>query len=345
MKSLTPRIIGGMFGLEQTGKLNQSTPYFLNNQALLLLNASSGIWLLVKMLSPPQVWMPSYLCDSILKAVNHEMTGVRFYEVNYDLEVSSLDWLDEVRRNDLVVVIDYFGFPGDKQCADQAKKRGAWILEDACQALLSQHLGQVSDFILLSPRKFIGIPDGGILISNHDIKFDSFTLERPPAVWWLKALSASMLRREFDLHGGERAWFELFQDTETNFPIGSYAMSELSVMMLRHSFDFLMIAQKRVENYRVLANAIGDIALYPKLPAEAVPLGFPIRVKNRDRVRQALFENKIYPPVHWPIHDIVPEKFRDSHRLAEEMMTLPCDQRYDSRAMGRMAFYVRDVLQ
>ena len=340
-----PKIIGGMFGLEHTSKLNNSTPCFLNDQAVLLLNASSGLSLLIKMLSPPQVWMPSYLCDSMLKAADNGTTAVRFYGVNYDLEVSSLDWIDNVVPNDLVVVVDYFGFPFDKRCADQAKKQGAWILKDACQAFLSQQLDPSFDFILLSPRKFIGIPDGGVLNLNHKIKFDSTTLERPPAAWWLKALSASILRREFDLYGGERVWFELFQDTETNFPIGPYAMSQLTQMMLRHSFDYPVIAQKRIENYQHLNSVMGSVALFPKLPDQVVPLGFPIRVKDRDRVRQALFDHEIYPPLHWPIHDIVPEKFSDSHRLAAEIMTLPCDQRYDLEDMEQIACSVWGALQ
>ena len=334
-----------MFGLDLTRTLNHPTPSFLNNQTLLLLNASSGISLLIKRLSPPQVWMPSYLCDSMLKAVDNKITAVRFYEVNYDLNVSSLDWLENIRPNDLVVMINYFGFPCDKQCADQAKKRGAWILEDACQALLSNHPGQPSDFVLLSPRKFIGVPDGGILISNCKIRLDGITLESPPAAWWLKALSASILRHEFDSHGRSRHWFDLFQENETNSPIGPYAMSELSEMMLRRNFDFSMIAQKRIENYQSLAKALSSIAMFPRLPDQVVPLGFPVRVKDRDRVRQALFDHEIYPPLHWPLHNVVPEKFRDSHRLSADIMTLPCDQRYDLSDMDQIACHVRDLLQ
>jgi len=66
-----------------------------------------------------------------------------------------------------------------------------------------------------------------------------------------------------------------------------------------------------------------------------------MRVQNRDRLRQILFDQEIYPPVHWPIQDVVSEKFIESHRLSAEIMTLPCDQRYDIRDMERMAEAVR----
>jgi hypothetical protein len=90
---------------------------------------------------------------------------------------------------------------------------------------------------------------------------------------------------------------------------------------------------------------LGDIALFPGLSPEVVPLGFPIRVRNRDQIRQALFEHDIYPPVHWPIQGIVPAEFRDSHRLSAEIMTLLCDQRYSRQDMDRMAQLVLQELR
>lgn len=339
-----PRIIGGMFGLDETPNPNSSMPPFLNDRAILLLNASSCIALLVELLSPSQVWMPSYLCESMVKAVDARLATVKFYEVDYDLALPTLAWLDEVEPNDLVVLVDYFGFPGDAFCVSGIKERGAWLLEDASQALLSKEVGRFSDFVLFSPRKFLGVPDGGVLVLNHDIEFCDFRLESPPARWWLKAFSATVQRREFDLYGGNRRWFELFQESEAESPIGFYGMSEFSKMLLRHSFDYLTIVQRRVENYRFLANSLSDLAVFPTLPPQVVPLGFPIRTRNRDRIRQILFEHDIYPAVHWPIQEIVPGRFKDSHQLAAEIMTLPCDQRYDSSDIEQMANLVREVL-
>jgi dTDP-4-amino-4,6-dideoxygalactose transaminase len=334
---IEPEIIGGMFGLEEVlPNLNGCTPPFLKGRDIFLANGRSGIWLLIELLSPSQVWMPSYLCGGMLPAVDQSATDVRFYEVDYDLAVPSLEWLDNVRPGDLVILIDYFGFPCDSSCAARAKEQGAWVLEDACQALLSGEVGQFSDFVVFSPRKFLGVPDGGVLILNRELDCQDIDLTPPPAEWWLKAFSASVLRREFDIHGGNRHWFKLFQEADSTGPIGYYAMSELSKALLRHSFDYSTIAQRRIDNYKFLTEVLGDIALFPSLSANIVPLGFPIRVKNRDRLRQMLLDHQIYPPVHWPIQGIVPRKFRDSHKLADEIMTLPCDQRYDRRDMKRM---------
>ena len=89
-----PRIIGGMFGLEEILNANNSAPKFLAGNNIFLLNARSCIWFLVKHLSPSQVWVPSYLCGSICEALNAEEIIVRFYEVDYNLMIPSLHWLD-----------------------------------------------------------------------------------------------------------------------------------------------------------------------------------------------------------------------------------------------------------
>ncbi len=331
----TPGLIGGVFGLEEGPDGAAAWPSFLKGSELLLLNGRSGISLVIRLLSPTRVWMPSYLCEAMLKAVDPK--GVAFFAVDQDLCVSSTEWLDELRPGDLVVLIDYFGFPCDERCATRARERGAWVLEDACQALLSDGVGRCSDFVLFSPRKFLGIPDGGILRVNGKLDLAGVELERPPAAWWLKSFRASLLRREFDAHGGSRRWFELFQEAEAEAPCGAYAISELSEMLLKHAVNSAAIARRRIENYQYLADSLADMALFKALPPGVVPLGFPIRTNNRERVRQHLFDCEIYPALPWPLPGMVPEQFGDSHRLAAEIMTLPCDQRYARADMNRMA--------
>jgi dTDP-4-amino-4,6-dideoxygalactose transaminase len=337
-----PRIIGGMFGLADELRHFDALPPFLRKGDICLANARSGIFLLCRLVSPPTVWMPSYLCGAMLQPVEMTQTRSRFYGVSYDLTVQRGEWLKDVQHGDLIVVIDYFGFPADPYVAEHAKEVGALILEDACQALLTREVGQLSDFVIFSPRKFVGVPEGGILALNRPSVLDGINLEPPPAEWWLKTLNTNIMRREFDLRGGDRQWFTFFQETERDSPVGYYSMSELSRTLLLHAFDYPTIAQRRIGNYQVLANELGEFAIFPHVPAGVVPLGFPIRLKNRDEVRQRLFDHQIYPPVHWAIQGIVPDEFKESHQLAADIMTLPCDQRYDSDDMTRMARLVQD---
>ncbi|MBN1888143.1 MAG: DegT/DnrJ/EryC1/StrS family aminotransferase [Thermoflexales bacterium] len=338
MEALKAPLMGGMFGLPATG----CAPPFLTQPSLLLVNARSGISLLVELLSPAQVWLPSYLCADVLRAVRAART--RFYPVDGELGVLDLDWLADVQAGDIVILVDYFGHPCDAACAVGAKERGAWVLEDACQALLSTQVGQSADMVLFSPRKFLGVPDGGILTVKPGVRLPFPHLDRPPARWWLKAWTAVVRRSEFDLGSQDRCWFELFQQVEREQPLGHYAMSEVASSLLLHGFDYAAIARRRVDNFQLLAGRLGPIALFPSLSPGTVPLGFPIRVDNRDQFRQHLFEHAIYPAHHWPIQDVVPPQFEASHRLSAELMTLPCDQRYGSADMHRMAQLVLQAL-
>lgn len=331
-----------MFGLEPVlaAKHAQSPP-FVHGACLHLLTARCGLWLLVERLKPQQVWMPSYLCGAMLSAVDPEKTRVRFFPVDYNLCLSSDDWVANVQAGDLVVFIDYFGFPCDGERAQQVKQRGAWVLEDACQALLTEEVGAVADFTVFSPRKFVGVPDGAVLTVGVNAGLVATALSPPPPEWCLKTLEAGILRREFDRYGGERRWFGLFQTIENGLPVGPYAMSEVARMLLLQAFNYEVIACRRRENYNWLADELGDLAVFPRIPAGVVPLGFPIRLPDRDHVRQALFAEDIYTPVHWATHGWVPREFEESHQLSKHILTLPCDQRYGCLEMERMAAVIR----
>ncbi len=248
------RPIGGVFGLGTTiVHADRSRPRFLDADNLFLVNGTSALALLIRCLAPPQVWLPSYSCIALPLAARHGGGATRFYPIGYDLELQCLSWLDEVTPGDAVVMIHYFGFPISARCVDLARAHGAVVIEDATQALLSDDAGRQGDFAIFSPRKFLGVPDGGVLLLNRPLDVSDTALVPPPANWWLKAFSATALRREFDIHGGSRDWFRLFQDAETHAPVGNFRMSELSRTLLANCFDYDLIRRRRQENFDVLS--------------------------------------------------------------------------------------------
>jgi dTDP-4-amino-4,6-dideoxygalactose transaminase len=339
------KIIGGMFGLPRKISHNkQSDPFNVQKQTLQLINARSCIYILVQHLSPSQIWIPSFLCNAIVESVSLSNVKTRYFEVNNHLEITSLEWLENVRDGDLVIVIDYFGFPQETSFLMRLKSTGAWILEDACQTFPTEDIGVYSDFVLFSPRKLVGVPDGGILNFKGSVDLTYYDLQPPPPNWWLKVFKAALLRREFDIYGGDRYWFTLFQDSEADSPIGEYEMSELSKNLLIHNFDYDDIANTRLNNYLTINNHLSEIALFPNINYGVIPLGYPIILPNRDKVREILFSHNIYPPIHWSIEGVVPKLFHQSHQLSSRIMTLPCDHRYNSRDMERMVKIILDYI-
>jgi hypothetical protein len=341
-----PTIVGGVFGLPCPPAAKSASPEFLQGRRLLLANGRSCLHVLLQELKPRTLWLPSYLCGSILEAIPKRGVSVHYYEMGFGLKPESTDWLGKIRKRDVVLAINYFGIGRNDQLMRDAKSRGAWVVEDACQALWAQPDASVADFTIYSPRKFVGLPDGGILRINTDKPVLKHLTKPVPASasWWMDAMDACVVRAEFDRGQGDRRWFELFQKAEANQPCGAVEISSFSRFALENYFDWDAIANARGKNYRALATELADVALYPKLPTHAVPLGFPIRSEHRDRIRERLFKEQIFPPIHWPIAGIVPARFTESHRLANEILTLPCDQRYDVSTMKRIAGLVRKAL-
>ena len=344
MDDLHLGIVGGMFGLPLTiaDGPNMVVPGFLRGPGLLLTNARSGIRVLIDKLNCGRVWVPSYLCPSIIQSIDRSRVDVAYYPVNATLHVATDSWLLSVHEGDLVMFIDYFGFPAEESLAAEAKRRGAWVLEDASQALLTSVNLDSADFILYSPRKFVGVPDGGILIATSGQDISVPAMEPPPDSWWLCSLEAAIRRRELDKYHVENGWFDWYLKSKKASPAGPYRMSELSKRLLLSAFNYDVVASRRIRNYRLLLAGLADIAVFGDLPSGVVPLGFPVRVRNRDVIKKAMYDRQIYPPVHWEIREVVPEEYKESLALSQCVLTLLCDQRYDEYEMTAMIDILRN---
>jgi dTDP-4-amino-4,6-dideoxygalactose transaminase len=333
------QIIGGMFGIELSkGQLfENSSPFsdILKTSPLLLSTARSIFSFLANTLHPQTVWLPSFLCGVIPAAISPHI--FRYYRIDESLHISSAAWIDQVESNDIVVFIDYFGFPTWYEYAKTIRERGAWIIEDACQAMLNDGFCEYSDFIIFSPRKFVGVPDGGILLVNRRFDLPRTTFPAPPANWWLMSTTASIRRSMFDVHGDDRSWFDIFQKTELSAPFEPFKMSDLTFSILNTSVNWSSIINRRKRNYLLLDSRLHNLAVFPELPPSTAPLGFPIRCNHRELLRNELFSRQIFPPVHWPINDIVPLEYHESRTLSGQILTLPCDQRYSDKDMLFMA--------
>ncbi len=339
-------VIGGVFGLAEAGA--GATPPPFGAGALFLANARSGILSVARALDPPTIWMPSYLCPVMVGCLGELRERVRFFQIAGDLSVPDWSFLGKVREGDLACVIDYFGWPCSRTLMTELSAAGALVLEDACQALLTDGIGLDADYLLFSPRKFLGVPDGGVLVPRGAAKLE-LELGDAPEEWSHTAHEAARQRAEFDGRGAaddDRGWYELYQRSEAG-PAGPYAMSGVARALLDTAFDYEAIATKRRTNHARLRARLAELALFPEPSPSVVPVGFVVRFaspEDRDRVREGLIAEGIYPPVHWPLAGLVPPNFAESHLLSRRILTLPCDQRYGPEDLDRIADRVENLL-
>ncbi len=339
------KLIGGKFGFPVSFPEVSQFPGFLQGNPILLFNARSGIKLVLDQLKPARIWLPSYLCPTIISAVDQAQVKIKFYEVDASLKVASTTFLSDLEPKDLFLCIDYFGFPFDQDLLQQVKSKECHILRDCSQALFFDwQLDSISDFHLFSPRKFLGVPDGGILQMAEKSQLPQPELCEPDVVTLSLLIKAMIFRRDFDLNGNEQRWYDLFKQGESQFKPLYSSMSDLTKVLLKDGFNYEAIMNQRRKNYLVLLENISWIALFDDLADEVVPLGFPIRIPNRDAFQKKLFASKIFPPIHWDISRVVPSEFTQSHRLSNEILTIPCDQRYDEQDMEFISTTILNVI-
>ena len=116
----------------------------------------------------PIYWFPAYFCGSALDSLRRLTSNIRFYPVHDDF---SPDWeaCEQMARQappDLFSLPHFFGIEAATAEARAFCDRfGALLHEDGAHSLVPfGQLGKSADFVTYSPRKFLQIADGGLLI-------------------------------------------------------------------------------------------------------------------------------------------------------------------------------------
>lgn len=302
-------------------------------------NARSALAWLLRRKGTRRLWLPAYICQEVADAVRGLGTEIRFYAVGETLapDPAALDAMLE--RGDAVLGVDYFGFLPPPAFLALAKTRDdvLWI-EDRAQAF---DPGEAwGDWLIYSPRKLLGVPDGGLLISlRHELE--------PPAYEESHDLSfvAPLLERFEDAaETHSRDWYNTYRDIEAGAATSLRPMSRLTETLLRR-IDAEAIASKRRRNHAMLADAFPARMLrFAGAQPAAVPFGLAIRVPDAGAVAARLAEAGAFCARHWRSPPSDPRLFPGEHRLAQSLLTLPCDQRYAAAEMQRLIDCLATIL-
>ena len=94
----------------------------------------------------------------------------------------------------------------------------------------------------------------------------------------------------------------------------------------------------RKRNAETIIEGLKVLGINPIIPLKenAVPLFIPIRLANRDKVRKAMFSNKIFLPVHWPVEPDFKNILKRGTDLSEHELSIIVDQRYSVSDMKRI---------
>ena len=273
-----------------------------------------------------RIWLPAYICRTLFEGASD--CEVAWYETDERLEIN----LDSLAPDggDAVFVVDYFGRSPKRPIESAWHSHVLWI-EDRAQALAPDGPA-FGDVVLHSPRKLFGVADGGILVGDD--------LPQPmpcgtgPDLWEANDLRAA------DPDGEEpAAWFLAFRAREAAFTTEACGIDPRTISALDQIDVEAEIAARRA-NWRILAQNLADIALWPDIDAAFAPLAFPVVVDDAAALSAHLASERIWCARHWA--DLPsPQTFAAAHALSRRCLSLPLDGRYGEDDMNRMIAAIR----
>lgn len=301
--------IGGFFSLE----LPHTIWGELYPKAIKLNSGRSCLEYILRARKYNKVYLPYYTCDAILQPIKSIGIDYDFYHIDKQLHI-----VDKVKVEDDEVLIytDYFGLLDD-YASEVAFEYSPNVILDNTQAFFTRP--RIDTDVFNTCRKFFGVSDGAYLFTDAslDMKFpQDYSRDRMKAV--LDRLDKSP----------EEAFEEYHQSEQELCEVGIMKMSKLTESIM-DAIDYSDVANRRLSNYYRLDKALADTnEMHFPICCDTVPMVYPYYC-HKEGLRKHLINNKIYVAKYWP--NVEEWAGKDSYEadLAEYLIPLPIDQRYD----------------
>lgn len=307
--------IGGFFALN----IESNNDPRLDN-AVYFNSGRNCLLVILNKVLPEKLYVPRFTCGVLLEAV--EKSGVRyeFYSINSNFEpvINA-----ELGKNDFILFTNYYGILSSHIKSLKSKYQGKLIL-DFAQAYYDE-----PDFdapVFYSPRKFFGLPDGGILKCSWSIEENLYHVDKST-----ERISHLTKRMEGEIEDG----YKHFQVNDRKL-IGESIkrMSSFTKDLLRLN-DTEEKRLKRLENFDFLHSFFYETNRIKLDPSSLNgPLCYPLLLKSGGcEVKEYLIKNKIFTPTYWPEPlDLTLNDFESD--LKENLICLPIDFRYSRIEMN-----------
>lgn len=304
---MKPDAIGGYLPLELSRASAEYHP-----DALRFQSSRAAFLALLRARRPAAVCVPWYCCDSVVEPLITAGIAIRRYAIDAMLRVESVD----LKRDEWLLYVNYFGLC-DRNVDDVLNRYGPErVVIDNAQAFFAMPRDCVAT--LYSPRKFVGVPDGGYLLTREavtpPVDVDHESVQR----------FAHLLKR---IDAGAEAGYADYAAAEASLENKEpLRMSALTQRILQ-SVDYADLRAKRVANFAYLRERLDPSNAF-KLPPDihGVPLCYPYRGSDPG-LRARLMTQRIYTPCYWPEVASSPSVPAFEKTLAGDTAFLPCDQR------------------
>lgn len=312
--------IGGYFELE----LPKSSEY---HDGLIKLNSGRNSFkYILKTRKPKKVFIPNYICDSVIEPLEELNINYEFYNIDKNFEIVQDIQLEE---NELIFYVNYFALKS-KYINVLSKKYKKNLIIDNTQAFFEKPLSNIDT--IYSARKFFGVSDGAYLSTTEKLN-EIFVQDKS------YEYSIHLLGRIDNNASSFYADYLKAEHKLINQPIKH--MSNLTQNILS-SIDYKSVLRKRKDNFKYLDVELKDINSFNMdNNLDFVPFTYLFMI-NDGRLREKLIENKIYIAKYWT--EVLERKTSSTieKELVNHILPLPIDQRYEIEDMQMIVKVIKD---
>lgn len=305
--------IGGYFELEV------NTGSFLHEDALAFNTGTNCLAFLIKQRNIRKIYLPIYACSSIKDCC--KKFGLVIKE--YSLDASFRPMLkEELEEGAYLYIINYYG-QLNKDYLNDLKKKYDRIIIDNVQAYFE--IGPKNCDCIYSTRKYFGLPDGAFLYTDPSFKEAYDRLE-------YNEVRDNMFHLLGRFEGKASDFYEAFRANEEKLAKEEIKKMSLISMNILKGIDYENVGKKREDNFRFLDESLSAFNKL-KLSVNYGAYIYPLMIDNASVIRERLIKKGIYLPLLWP--NVLKEAKIDSfeYNLANSVINIACDQRYDLKDM------------
>jgi len=293
-----------------------------------------------------RMWVPSYYCQVVVASILGEGLEILPYPAGPEEPRPDLSAVP-LRAGDAVLRVNLFGLQALARLEGQRRAGVEYVDDHTHDPWAPGAWTSDADWCFASLRKTVPVPDGGVLwspIGRQLPPSPGLSLERRLAS--LAKLSAMAIKGSY--LAGAAVEKDLFRSLailgEQGMGAGApSAMAPWSTTLMK-TMPLARWRQRRLDNWRLLAAALAGLPGARVLgPAEETLCPFFLalvfhRPELRDRARQGLLGERIYPGTHWPMEHPAIQGIPGGHlELSRRILTLHCDLRYRSADLERVA--------
>lgn len=286
---------------------------------------------------PTNVFIPALACDSMVKPFEMYDHKVVYYRLNTDYSID-IKYLENCISDGIFLYMDYFGKKAisDEHLIKLRNSNNLVFVEDRTHNLIWDRQSAFKpDFIMASLRKWINIPDGGLLWCNRELANTKFSEDTEFSETRLKA---QCMRNEFFKTGDEsiKAEYRKIFSTVSNIIDKDKEPSRMSAYAyeIAASINWNVIKKTRMKNADALIGILKEYGIkFIQGEIGCSDLYVPFLIDKRDEGQRKLSPKGIFNTIIWPLTDEQKMVCPVAKYTEEHMLAAPCDQRYSVNDM------------